>query len=109
MRRGSYLKLGFKAWIAVASVSTARAQTPPAAGPSAPPAQAVTCVACHGEAGISPNDLWPNIAGQKQGYLKLTITAYRDGGRRDPLMTPIAQMLSDSDIDVLAKHYSELR
>ncbi|MCG8324889.1 MAG: cytochrome c4, partial [Thiotrichales bacterium] len=31
--------------------------------------KASTCVACHGADGISPNDLWPNLAGQKAGYL----------------------------------------
>ena len=30
-------------------------------------ANAITCMACHGAAGISPNDIWPNLAGQKGG------------------------------------------
>ena len=31
--------------------------------------KSAACTACHGEAGISPNDLWPNLAKQKSEYL----------------------------------------
>ena len=51
--------------------------------------KAATCMTCHGEAGISPNDLWPNLAGQKEGYLVKQIKAFRDGDRVDPMMAPM--------------------
>ncbi len=71
-------------------------------------AKAATCGACHGQNGISPNDLWPNLAGQKQSYLVKQIKAFRDGQRADPMMAPMAAALSDADIDDLAAFYSSL-
>ena len=31
--------------------------------------KSVACVACHGQEGISPSSVWPNLAGQHAGYL----------------------------------------
>jgi len=72
-------------------------------------AKAATCAACHGADGISPNDLWPNLAGQKQGYLKKQMKDFRDGKRSDPMMTPMAKPLSDDDIANLAAYYASLK
>ncbi len=70
--------------------------------------KAITCAACHGEAGVSSNDLWPNLAGQKPGYLIKAITEYKDGTRKDPLMGTIAKTLSAEDIKDLAAHFAGL-
>lgn len=67
-----------------------------------------TCSACHGFKGISPIDEWPNLAGQKYGYLVKTMKGYRDGGRKDPVMSGMAAGLSDQDIENLAAYYSSL-
>ena len=72
-------------------------------------AKAVTCIACHGAQGISPNDLWPNLAGQKKGYLIKQIKAFRDGARQEPLMKPMVQNLSDEDIENIAEYFSGLK
>ncbi len=77
--------------------------------PHAGKARAGVCVACHGPAGISTNPEWPNIAGQKAAYLAKQLRAFRDGVRQDPLMSPIAQGLSDADIDNLAAYFSALK
>jgi len=71
-------------------------------------AKSSTCAACHGAAGISNNDIWPNLAGQKAGYLKAQLKAFRDGKRQDPMMSSMAAPLSDADIDNLAAYYSGL-
>ena len=70
--------------------------------------KSATCSACHGVAGISTNDMWPNLAGQKEAYLVAQIKAFRDGGRANPMMAPMAAALSDGDIDDLAAFYSSL-
>ena len=70
--------------------------------------KSATCAACHGQNGISPNDLWPNLAGQKQAYLVKQMKAFRDGQRADPMMAPMAAPLSDTDIDNLAAYYSSM-
>ncbi len=71
-------------------------------------AKSAVCVACHGTDGISPNPQWPNLAGQKDQYLILALKAYRDGDRQNPIMSPLAQGLSDEDIENLAAYYSGL-
>lgn len=71
-------------------------------------AKSATCSACHGTNGISSNDLWPNLAGQKQGYLVAQLKAFRDGKRKDPMMAPMVAPLSDADIADLAAYYSSL-
>ena len=79
---------------------TATAETPKAA---------TLCLACHGSAGVSPNDLWPNLAGQKKDYLAKQITAFRTGERKDPMMTPVAMSLSADDVAVLAAYFAEMK
>jgi cytochrome c553 len=71
-------------------------------------ARAAACAACHGANGISANDMWPNLAGQKEGYLVAQITAFRDGTRKNPMMSPMATGLSDADIANLAAYFSGL-
>ena len=64
------------------------------------------CTACHGETGISGNPAWPNIAGQRAGYLVNVLKAFRAGLRKDPMMAGVARGLSDADIDNLAAYYA---
>jgi len=71
-------------------------------------AKSATCAGCHGPEGVSLNDLWPNLAGQKEGYLMAQIKAFRDGQRSNPMMSPMAAPLSDADIADLAAYYSSL-
>ena len=79
-----------------------------AGDPAAGKAKSTTCVACHGAQGVSANELWPNLAGQKQGYLIKQMKAFRDGDRKDPMMAPMVAALSDEDIENLAAYYSSL-
>ena len=71
-------------------------------------AKAASCAGCHGAEGISGNPMWPNLAGQKEGYLVKQMKAFRDGTRVDPLMAPMAKPLTDGDIDNIAAYYSSL-
>jgi cytochrome c553 len=71
--------------------------------------KSAACTGCHGINGISNNPMWPNLAGQQEGYLVKQLQAFRDGVRDDPLMTPMAKTLSDSDIDNLSAYYSNLQ
>jgi len=72
-------------------------------------AKSALCTACHGAAGISPNDQWPNLAGQKEGYLLKQIKAFRDGERIDPMMAPMVKPLSDTDVENLAAYFGSLK
>lgn len=70
--------------------------------------RAANCAGCHGANGISPNDTWPNLAGQHAAYLARILAAYKSGDQKDVAMTPLAQALSDADIQNLAAYYSKL-
>ena len=71
--------------------------------------KAVTCAGCHGAKGVSTNPMWPSLAGQKERYLAKQMRDFRDGRRRNPVMSPMAQGLSDQDIDDLAAYFSRLK
>ncbi|KKL02719.1 cytochrome c [Rheinheimera mesophila] len=70
--------------------------------------KAAVCSACHGAEGISVLPDYPNLAGQKQKYLELSIKAYRDGGRKHAVMSPMAAGLSDADILDIAAYFAAL-
>ena len=94
----------------VASLLLVTANIGMAAGDAAAgKAKSATCAGCHGAAGVSANPLWPNLAGQKDAYMIKQLKAFRDGGRADPLMAPMAKPLSDADIDNLAAYFSGLK
>jgi cytochrome c553 len=65
-----------------------------------------TCNECHSAAAVASNPEWPNLMGQKQGYLAAQLRAYRDGSRPNPLMMPLAAELPDAHIEALAAHYA---
>ncbi len=69
---------------------------------------AQSCTACHGEHGKSLNPVWPNLAGQKRDYLEKQLHDFKSGERKNPIMMPFIQTLSDKDIEALAEYYSQL-
>jgi len=66
------------------------------------------CAQCHGRNGISIVPIYPNLAGQKEQYLVLSLKAYRSGERVNMAMTPHARKLSDEDIADLAAYYAQM-
>lgn len=65
------------------------------------------CIACHGERGISQQDNYPHLHGQRRTYLLRQMRTFRDGGdRRDPIMTPMLENMSDQDLQNLAAYFS---
>jgi len=69
-------------------------------------AKSVTCMACHGADGNSPNPEWPNLAGQHASYIEQQLRLFRGGERQNALMSPMAMILSDEDIADLAAFFS---
>lgn len=68
------------------------------------------CTACHGLTGMSPTSAravaWPNLAGQKYAYLLQQLRVFKEGGRKNSLMSPMAQRLSPQDARDLAAYFS---
>ena len=78
------------------------------AGDAAVGAQkAAVCGACHGMSGSSVNPEWPSLAGQHESYIVSQLQRYKQGARVDPLMTPMAAMLSEADMQDLGAHFAQ--
>ncbi len=71
---------------------------------------AQTCVACHGEQGISqsmaPGPIFPSLAGQSPYAIYKQLHDFRSGARSNPQMSPVAQALSPADLAAVAAYYS---
>ena len=81
----------------------ARAQGNPEAGKQ----KALACAACHGPDGNAPaGQAFPDLAGQTARYLYLQLKDFKEGRRKDPLMSPMAANLSRDDMFDLSAYFS---
>ena len=67
------------------------------------------CFNCHGHDGISTGPFWPNLKGQKSGYLAKQLKAFKSGERKDNIMNTMAKDLSDTDAENLAAYFRSLK
>lgn len=92
----------------VALAGAARAESLVDGDVDAGKSKSTPCSACHGADGNSLSPLWPNLAGQAAPYILAQLEAFKDGTRKDPLMTPQAMNLSAADMADLAVYYESL-
>jgi cytochrome c553 len=71
-------------------------------------AKSAQCAQCHGLAGVTDNPTFPNLAGQHAGYLSRQLELFRSRERFDNLMSPVAESLSDEDIEQLSLFYRNI-
>ncbi|HZR01873.1 MAG TPA: cytochrome c [Burkholderiales bacterium] len=74
--------------------------------------KAAACATCHGEDGKAPITTYPKLAGQNAPYLVYALRAYKANQRKgalSSLMTAIAVVLSDQDMEDLAAHFASLQ
>ncbi|MEO6407342.1 MAG: c-type cytochrome [Burkholderiaceae bacterium] len=69
-------------------------------------AKAQVCAACHGADGNAVVAGTPSLAGQPRQFLVQALFMYREGTRKNALMTPIAQPLTNADLNDLAAWFS---
>ncbi len=67
---------------------------------------AAMCASCHGEDGNSFNPEWPKLAGQHAKYLVKQIKDFKSGARKNDMMAPMAQALSDQDAENVAAYFA---
>ncbi len=72
-------------------------------------AAAALCAGCHGEAGMSINPEWPNLAGQHPGFLVDSLKAFKSGVRKNDLMSPMAATLNEIDILNVAAYFAKAK
>ncbi len=68
--------------------------------------KAQACAACHGAGGNSAVPQNPILAGQTARYLYLQIRDFKEGKRKDPMMSPMAVNLSRKDMLDIAAYYA---
>lgn len=71
------------------------------------------CLSCHGNQAGGDIDFGPEVhfgtpalRGMREGYLRESLVAYRDGTRRHEEMSAVAAMLDDETIDFMARSFS---
>lgn len=74
--------------------------------------KAAVCGACHGLDGNAPDgapegQAYPDLAGQTARYLYLQLKDFKEGRRKNPLMSPMAANLSKQDMYDLAEYFSK--
>lgn len=98
------IRLGVIPGLFAALVFTAPAQA--AGDAEAGAGKVATCVACHGQGGVSTNPEYPSLAGQVPGYVGKQLHAFKGGERQNPVMSPMAVPLSDEDIADIDAYYA---
>jgi cytochrome c553 len=75
--------------------------------------KAQACAACHGVDGNAPKgaapqgQVYPDLAGQTTRYAYLQLKDFKEGRRKNPLMSPMAANLSKQDMYDLAEYFSK--
>ena len=69
--------------------------------------KAEACVACHGPNGNSQAGAFPTLAGQNDRYIYLQLRDYKEGRRKNPMMSAIAAGLEKQDMKDLAAYFSQ--
>jgi cytochrome c553 len=68
--------------------------------------KAAVCGACHGADGNSTIPQNPILAGQTARYIYLQLRDFKEGRRKDPIMSPMAANLSKQDMLDLGAYFS---
>jgi len=64
------------------------------------------CVACHGTNGRGTAPTFPNINGQHANYMYDQLQRYRKGERVNIIMNEQVKLLSNAELDLLARYYA---
>ena len=64
------------------------------------------CQGCHGEDGNSPDSVTPKLAGQNPRYITKQLRNYQVGTRSHQIMSDIAAIISDEDLDDISAYFA---
>src|SRR5258708_13487063 len=70
--------------------------------------KAALCTPCHGETGISQTENTPSLAGQPDLYLQWQLVFFRSGSRKNEIMQPMAEQLTNEDARNLGAYFASL-
>jgi cytochrome c553 len=69
-------------------------------------AKSDSCAHCHGTDGNSTSSAYPSLAGQTKDYLYRQMKDFKEGRRKNSMMSPSIGALSDQDMQELAEYFS---
>lgn len=64
------------------------------------------CQGCHGESGLSMEDMIPNLAGQYADYIAKQFRDFQSGARTHQIMSAMAKTISDTQLIDIAAYYA---
>jgi cytochrome c553 len=64
------------------------------------------CQGCHGEAGLSLEDMIPNLAGQYANYIAKQLRNFQTGARTHQIMSAMAQTINDAELMDIAAYFA---
>lgn len=64
------------------------------------------CQGCHGEVGLSLEDLIPNLAGQYAPYIAKQLRNFQSGARTHQIMSAMATTIDDAELVDIAAYFS---
>jgi cytochrome c553 len=67
------------------------------------------CIGCHGAGGKSTVPTYPSLLGRNAEFVRTSLTDFRSGARKNPIMNAMAAGLSDVDIRNLADYIDSLK
>ena len=67
------------------------------------------CIGCHGSGGISVVDTNPSLKGRDAAFIRKSLTEFRSGVRKNPIMNAMAAGLKDEDINNIADYINSLK
>jgi cytochrome c553 len=84
------------------------AEEPAPQPPEAIKDKLVTCLACHGEGGVSQMEGAPNLAAAPELFVEWQLVYFRGETRKNELMSPAAADLTDDDIRDFGAYFAAL-
>jgi len=88
--------------------TTAASLRPPGAAAADLNTLLPTCLACHGESGVSTTDNVPSLGAQPADYLLVQLFIFRNGQRTGEPMNTLTKDFTDDDLQVFATALGKL-
>jgi cytochrome c553 len=67
-----------------------------------------TCLACHGEKGVSETSEVPSLAGMPADFTLIQLFLFRQGTRKVEIMNDLAKDMTDDDLRKFSQYFSKL-
>src|SRR5262245_20285451 len=100
--------LGYASLLALAALAIGAEMHDAAADANAGKSKAEACTACHGDQGVSTTENTPSLASQPDQFLQWQLVFFRSGSRKNEVMGPIAEQLSNEDVRDLGAYFASL-